>query len=152
MMAVPGDKSGFTLVEIILAILIISIAVLGMTSAISFTASGSLNAEVMSTAKELAQERMEQLMAIKRNTGYGDPALTQAAMLFSPLAPPFAQYSRGVEVCLVDANLLNPDCDSALPNSDAGYKRVTVSVNYTGLPDLSSPVASVVTVVTNVRD
>ncbi|HLG21631.1 MAG TPA: hypothetical protein VI382_02360, partial [Candidatus Manganitrophaceae bacterium] len=61
-------------------------------------------------------------------------------------------YSRGVEICLVDANLGNPDCDPTAPNSDIGYKRVTVSVNYSGLPDLASPVASLVTVVTNVRE
>lgn len=150
MMFRRDDEDGFTLIEIILAILIISIAVVGLTSVISFTGRGSLNAEVMSTAAALAQERMEQLMAAKRNAGYGALALGPAAD--PPFAAPFDKYSRNVEICLVDAALLNPDCDPAAPNIDAGYKRATVSVNYAGLPDLSSPVASVVTVMTNVRE
>lgn len=147
-----GNKNGFTLIEIILAILIISIAVVGMISAISFTTGKSLHAEVMSTAQELARERMEQLMAIKRDNGYSDPALDQVAMVLTPMASPFDRYSRGIEVCLVDTALGNPDCNPALPNTDLGYKQITVGVDYSGLADLSSPVVSLVTVVANVRE
>lgn len=147
------DQRGFTLIEIVLAILVVSIAVVGATSAINFTASWSLNAEVSATAKELAQERMEQLMAMKRNNGYNDPAFNigPTTLALTPLAAPFAQYSRGEQICLVDANLLNPDCDPAAPNNDAGYKKITVSVGYTGLPNLS-PAATVVTLISNVRE
>lgn len=147
------DQHGFTLIEIILAIVVVSIAVVGATSAINFTATSSLSAEVMSTAKELAQERMEQLMAIKRNNGYNDPAFTigPTTLALTSLAPPFDQYSRGEQICLVDANLLNPDCDLVAPNNDGGYKQITVSVGYAGLPNLS-PVTTVVTVISNVRE
>jgi len=149
-----GTKDGFTLVEIILAILVISIGVLGVTSALSFTTSRSLNAEVIATAKELAQERMEELIATKRNNGYADSTFNigPAVMTFTALAAPFNKYSRGVQVCLVNTGLSSPDCDPAAPNNDFGYKRITVSVDYTGLSNLPSPAATVVTVIANVRE
>lgn len=145
-------EAGFTLIEIILALLVLSIAVIGVTSSMSFTSRQSLNAEVMSTATALAQERVEQLMAVKRDKGYNDPAFDQTALTLTALASPFDRYSRGEEICLVDANLMNPDCDPALPNNDLGYKQLTVTVDYNGLPDMGSPVASLVTVITDVRE
>ncbi|MFQ5579617.1 MAG: prepilin-type N-terminal cleavage/methylation domain-containing protein [Nitrospiria bacterium] len=148
----PQREAGFTLIELILALLVLSIAVIGVTSSMSFTTGQSLNAEVMSKATALAQERIEQLMAVKRDSGYGDPALNQTALTLAALASPYDRYSRGEEICLLDANLMNPDCDPALPNNDLGYKRLTVTVDYNGLTSMGSPVASLVTVITNVRE
>jgi prepilin-type N-terminal cleavage/methylation domain-containing protein len=145
-------EAGFTLIELILALLVLSIGVIGVTSAMSFTARQSLNAEVMSKATALAQERIEQLMAVKRDLGYTDPVFNQTALTLTALPSPYDRYSRGEEICLLDASLENADCDPALPNNDLGYKRLTVTVDYNGLPAMGSPVASLVMVITNVRE
>ncbi len=151
-MKLINREDGFTLIEIILAIIIISIGVLGLVSAISFTTGKSINAEVVSTAQVLAQERIEELIAKKRDAGYGASPDLDIGTTTTALPSPFTGYTRIVEVCLVDANLQNPDCDPGLPNNDVGFKRVTVNINYSGLPDLPSPVVSLVSVVADVRE
>ena len=143
-------EDGFTLVEIILAIIIISIGVLGLVSAISFTTGKSINAEVVSTAKELAQERMEELLAKKRDTGYATTPDLDIGTTTTALPGPFTGYTRIVEVCNVDGSLGNPDC--TLPDNGSGFKKITVSINYSGLPDLPSPVVLLATVITDTRE
>lgn len=146
------QEKGFTLIEIILAIMIISIGVLTLVSSMSFTTSRGLNAEVMSTAQQLAQERVEQLEATKRNSGYSATPDLDIGTTTVVLAGAFANYTRSVEVCNVDVNLANPDCTA--PDNGSGYKRITVEVNYTqSLPSLpTDDLVRLVTVVTNVRE
>ncbi len=145
------NGKGFTLIEVILAILIISIAVLTLVSSISFTTSRGLNAEVMSTAQQLVQERMEQLIAQKRNNGYA--TLLPIGLGAYALVAGFSGYERREDICYVDSGL-NPNPNPPPPTVcgvvDAGYKQVTVSVRYTSLPD--APTVSLMTVVTNVRE
>lgn len=149
-MRLISRKDGFTLIEIILAIIIISIGVLGLVSAISFTSSKGINAEVITTAHVLAQECMENLIAEKRANGYGAGPLAIGTTIDPPACPAFTGYPRTVEICNVDGNLANPDCTA--PDNVSGYKRITVSINYTGLADLPTPVVSLVSVVTDVRE
>jgi len=143
---------GFTLIEVILTIIIISIAVLTLVSSISFTTSRGLNAEVMSTAQQLAQERMEELIARKRASGYGFSPDLDIGTTIVTLTGAFASYTRTVEICNVDAALGGPDC--AAPDNGSGYKRITVEVNYTqGLPNLpTDDLVRLITVVTNVTE
>jgi prepilin-type N-terminal cleavage/methylation domain-containing protein len=143
---------GFTLIEVILSIVIVSIAVLTLVSSISFTASRSLNADVVTAGKELAQQRMEFLISRKRDVGYGAAELAVGTTNEPALPAPFANYARTTVVCLVNATLTAPDCNPALPNTDVGYKQVSVSVTYPGLPDVPNPLISLVSVVADARE
>jgi type II secretory pathway pseudopilin PulG len=145
-----NSVGGFTFIEVILAIIIISIAVLVLISSISFTTRNSLNAEMTSTAQQLAQERLEQLIAQKRNNGYG--SLVPIGLgAYAPIAG-FSGYERREDICYVDAGLapnFNPPptvCNAAATN----FKQVTVSVRYTLLQN--PPTVSLMTVVTNFRE
>lgn len=152
-MSKSTGAGGFTLIEIILAIIVISVAVLGLISSISFTTQGGLNAEVMSTAKELAQERMEQLMAQKRNSGFA--SLSPIGLGTYAAVSGFTGYERREDICYVDSGLNpnpNPPPPTACSAVATDYKQVTVNVRYAGLPNLASPAASIITVVTNVRE
>ena len=142
-----SHAGGFTLIEVILSIVVVSIAVVGMTSAISFMGRGSLSAEVTSTAKELAQEKMEQIMGDKRDAarGYAYTITPGQYPVESPVAG-FTNYSRSVTITEVDPN------DLSAPLAGSGVARVVVDVSYTGLPDVPTPAASLVTVVANVRE
>jgi len=146
------ETVGFTLIEVILTIIIVSIAVMTLVSSISFTTSRGLNAEVMSTAQQLAQEELEELIAKKRGTGYSTSPDLDIGATTVVLTGAFAHYTRQVEICNVDASLGNPDCTA--PDNGSGYKRITVEVNYTqGLPGLpSDDLVRLVTVVTDVRE
>jgi prepilin-type N-terminal cleavage/methylation domain-containing protein len=143
---------GFTLIEVILTIIIVSIAVLTLVSSISFTTSRGLNAEVMSTAQQLAQEKVEELIAKKRDSGYSSSPDLDIGTTTVTLTGAFANYTRSVEVCNVDSALGNPDCTA--PDNGSGFKRITVEVNYTpGLPNLlTDDLVQLITVVTNVRE
>lgn len=146
------ETEGFTLIEIILTMIIISIAVLTLVSSIGVTTSRGLNAEVMSTAQQLAQEKLEELIATKRNSGYSTTPQLDIGTTIETLTGAFANYTQQVEICNVDASLGSPDCTP--PDNGSGYKRITVEVNYTqGLPNLpADDLVRLVTVVTNVRE
>src|SRR5579863_919124 len=147
------DQPGYTLLEIILAILVLSIAVVGISSAISFTTAQSLNAEVMSTAKELAQEGLEELIAAKRTGGFS--ALTPVGLGAYGAVAGFPGYTRRSDICYVNAGLTpkpNPPPPASCSGVSTNYKQLTVSVQYQGLPSLASPVVSLITVVTNVGE
>lgn len=141
----PADDRGFSLLELIITIIVVSIGVLGLIAALSFTTGRSINAEMMTTATVLAQERMEQLIAEKRANGYSAPSLDIGTTTDPPLAAPYADYTRTVEICHVDVNLGSPDCTA--PSVETGYKRITVTVTNTRLPAAST--VQVVTVVTD---
>ena len=123
-----SNDRGFSLIELIITIIVISVGVLGLIGALSFTTSRSISAELMTTTTLLAQERMEELIGDKRSGGYGTASLDIGTTTDPAFAGPYADYTRTVEICYVDSDLLNPDCDPAPPNVDTGYKRMTITV------------------------
>jgi prepilin-type N-terminal cleavage/methylation domain-containing protein len=154
------NEAGFTLLEMILVIILLAVGLVPLLSALSSVTRGAVNAEIMTTAQELAQEHLEYLISKKRNDDgnyadadaddgyYTTPDLDVGTVGPTSLAPSFPGYTLTVEICQVDAALQNPVCTP--PAADTGYRRITVSISYSGLPDLSSPVVSLVTVITNV--
>lgn len=129
-----GNERGFTLIELIITIIVVSVGALGLVSALSFTTSRSIHSDLMTTANALAQERLEQFFAEKQANGYASPLLNIGMTADPPLLPPYADYARTVDICYVNSALLAPDCDPAPPNIDLGYKQVTVTVVNTRLP------------------
>jgi len=129
------DPRGFTLIEIIITIVVVSIALFGLLGGVSFVITKNLNAEVMTSATFLAQEKMEEKVARKRGSGYSySPDLDIGTTTENPVSG-FSNYTRSVEICNVDTNGANPDCTA--PDDGSGYKRITVEVNYNkSLPDL----------------
>jgi len=92
-------------------------------------------------------------MAEKRNGGFA--ALAPVGFgAYAPVAG-FPGYSRREDICFVDQNLNpnpNPPPAAACSAVATNYKQLTVSVQYAGLPNLPSPVVSILTVVTNVGE
>ena len=140
------DNGGFTLIELIFTIILVAIGIVGLVSAMSFMTSRSINAESTTTSTSLAREGMEQLYAEKRANGYLAAPLNIGTTV-TLLAGTYADYTRTVEICYVDANIQNPDCDPlVLPNDDLGYKRVTVTVVNTRAPiESTAPLVSLLT-------
>ena len=135
-------------------IVVVSIALFGLLGGMSFITKKQLNAEIMTTANFLAQEKMEEKIAKKRDSGagYNGSDLNIGTTTENPVSG-FANYTRSVEICYVDATFGSPDCDPGAPNMDLGYKRITVEVNYTGsLPDLPSPTVGLVVLTTAVAN
>ena len=116
------NQRGFTLVELIAVIIIVSIATVPLFSLFSQAGFSLLADEKLQTATQLAQERAEYLMAIRRNSGYADPAVSTP--LVETLAGNYAGYTRTTTVT-------DPFVGAACP-SGAACKQLDVRVDEGG--------------------
>ncbi len=133
---------GFTLIEVILIIVIMAIVIPGLIAGVSFMTGSQVNLLGTTTAANLAQEELENVIAKKMSTcgacGYAN--ITVGAGTFSAVSG-FPNYEKKTDVELVDANL-NPS------GTDQGYKKVTVTVRAVGVGP-SVPNAVLVSLLTN---
>lgn len=136
------SAKGFTLIEVILVIVIMAIAIPGLISAVSFMTQSQVNTIGTTTAMDLAQERMEQIVADKMNplVGMGYGYIISGNYLPDT---PMTGYNRSVNIICV----LPADLNTGVP-CDTGYKRVQVTVQAVGVGP-SVPNAVLVTLVTN---
>ncbi len=79
-----GGNRGFTLIEIVVAMAILTIALLGLTSVTAMVIKGNFLSKTATTATTLANERMEQL----KNTTYaslssGTDSVTSDSTLYA---------------------------------------------------------------------
>jgi prepilin-type N-terminal cleavage/methylation domain-containing protein len=127
----PGE-SGFTLIETIITLVVLSIAAVGVLSVFTTGIKGSANPLVVEQAVQLAQERMDTIIGDRENApptgtrgfGYIIPGnyLAEAAGSFG-----FAGFSRTTTIICVDAGTLNTNNTTAPPCA-SGYTHVTVTV------------------------
>lgn len=120
---------GFTLVELIIFIVIVSILGVGLMAAFSTTTRNTPNAGQMTQATQLAQERMELVIAQRHAVGFA--AFTDPCTFGTPPAActPPANYSVTVAIA--------PNW-----NGDANYKQITVTVSGTSSATATSIVAN----------
>ena len=85
-----ADNKGFTLIEVLIAILILSVGLLGMASLTVAIINGNKFSNNLSTATTLAQDKMEDI----RRVGYANAASETKATMSSP----YSDYKRGVTV------------------------------------------------------
>ena len=85
-----NESQGFTLLEVLMAIVILSVGLLGMASLTVGIINGNVFSKNLSTATTLAQDKMEELRAQNYSDVVGE---TKAS-----LASPFANYKRQVVV------------------------------------------------------
>lgn len=69
--ALAGKDKGFTLIELVLVIVFLSFVILSSMRLMSSSAVKSVNTELLATATDLANEKMERIFADKNTRGYG---------------------------------------------------------------------------------
>ena len=108
-----NKSSGFTLIELIMIIVILSIAFVPITSMILQGVRGSVDADISAKTLALAQKKMEETRQLEFS------AVSTSSGNFSS---PFADYSYNVGLEYVDKNF-NTTVSSK-------YKKIAVTVQY----------------------
>lgn len=132
---------GFTLIETIITLVVLSIAAVGVLSVFTTGIKGSANPLIINQAVSLAQEKMDEAIALKKSGGLA--AVVPVA--FGAFAPPVAGFtwSRTVN-CVTAVNDLTPLGAPPCPPAVADYALVTVTVRQAIIGDVQ-----VVTLMTN---
>lgn len=110
-------QSGFSLIELTIVMMVLALAsvpILGQFTQVA--SSASINEEIQ-TASQLAQERAEQILALRRELGY---EAVELGVVNDVLTGPYAEYSR---VATVTEPLSIADCATG-----AACKNVIVEV------------------------
>jgi prepilin-type N-terminal cleavage/methylation domain-containing protein len=138
------NSKGFTLIEVILVIVILAIAIPGLISAVSFITARQVNTIGTTTAADLAQEKMEEIMGDRMNPVRSYAYVVNANYAAeTPIAAPFTNYNRTVNIICVTAADLNT---SVACTTD--FKRIQITVSAVGVGP-SVPDAVLYSVVTN---
>lgn len=117
----PLHKRGFTLIETIIAIVILAIAIPPMVWAVSRSHEQRVTPVQASTARWLAAEKLEQIIADRHAPTRGYAYVADSSYPNEPSIAGFPGFSRSVAV-----NETGPD----LATAGTGYKRVTVTVSF----------------------
>ena len=119
------SPAGFTLIELMIVMLVISVTVLGITATMS-RASNSLSLnENLQQAAQYAQEGAEKVIAIRRDAGYTSSSINTDMCNASNLPAMSAGFSRTVTV--QDVNGTGTGTDPC-PSGTSNCKNVTITV------------------------
>lgn len=118
-------KNGFTLAELIISIIIISLSVLSMALIFQETLRGSPAVKAMTIATALAEEKIDEVLRL----GYAGVNNTGPTNFPSP----FSDYSFQIVVHYVDATGL----DTSVDPLQTEYRNVEVRVMHSGIANIS---------------
>ncbi len=128
MNARPTSRHATTIIEVVAAIVILSIALPPLMTAFVESANQSIAPMNAGVASLLAIERMEQIVARRYASTAGYGAVTAANFPAESPVSGFSGFDRTVAISEVDANL------NAV-GSPAGYRKVAVTVSWNGGSD-----------------
>ena len=128
-----SGEGGFTLIEAIITLVVLSIAAVGVLSVFTTGIQGSANPLVLDQAVQLAQEKMEEAVALRKSGGFAAVASINPGVPAFPA--PFNTYAWSRVV----------DCDPAFVPCPAQYQRVTITVSWNAGADS----VSLVTLIAN---
>lgn len=118
------ENCGFTLVELLLSIVVMSAGLLGIMALFENSTRGALQADVNAIAADLAHEKLERIVSDKVYLGYG--GVTQSRYPNETFTGDFSVYTRSTQIREVSS------ADFTTVQTGSGYKRVDVTV-YWGL-------------------
>lgn len=118
-----NKRKGFTLIEVILTVVIISVGLFGLMILYYNSSKSVVEGDINIMATYLARERMEQLISDKVNYGYNyvinDNYTTSATVSVGN-----HYFTRSFNIYEVNAQ------DLAAPEEGTGYKRIDMTINW----------------------
>jgi hypothetical protein len=119
------QRSSATIIEVVMAIVILSVALPPMVSAFTDASMQSVYPINAATASYLAIERMEEIVARRYRGTDGYAAVSVANFPAESPISGFPAFTRSVTVTYVNAAL-------STVGTDQGYKKVRVTVTWNG--------------------
>lgn len=114
-------RSGFTLIETIAAIVILAVAIPPMVWAVTEAHAQRVGPVKASTARWLAAEKLEEVIADRHSPSKGYTYLVSGNYSSEATVNGFTGFSRSVSIAETGPDLTSPG---------TGYKRITVTVQY----------------------
>jgi len=96
MRKIINSEAGYSLIEMILVIIFLGVALIASMNMMSSSISGSMNIEIITDAVNLANEKMEQILADKRSKGYASIIQSNYPLETNP--GNFTGFTRSVTV------------------------------------------------------
>jgi prepilin-type N-terminal cleavage/methylation domain-containing protein len=115
---VAAGQGGFSLIEIIITLVVLSIAAVGVLSVFTTGMKGSADPLILNQALSLAQEKMDEAIALRRSGGFAVVTTINPGLPAFPA--PFNTYAWSRVV----------DCDPTFVPCPAQYQRVTITVSW----------------------
>jgi prepilin-type N-terminal cleavage/methylation domain-containing protein len=126
---------GFSLIEIVITLVVLSIAAVGVLSVFSSTQRGSVDPLLLNQTVQLAQEKMDEAIALKKSGGFNAVVPDPGGVFPAPFAA--FNWVRTVD-CVSPpppANALNNS--TGAPPCASGYAHVTVTVTQATIGSIS---------------
>ena len=146
-MNIIKNQKGFSLIEAIIVIIVISIGAIGVLTVFITGMKGAGNPLVTIQAVELAQEKLDIVIGDRQNTARGYTYATNPANYSaeSPVSG-FASFNRSVAIACVTTADFNAAGSAPAPScvGVTNYARVTVTVTHAAIGS-----ATTVTLLTN---
>jgi len=118
-------QQGFTLIELIAVIIIMAIASVPLFGLFTQSGVSMVANEKIQTAAQLAQERAEHLIALRRNQGYTAPDISVGQT--DILTGNYSDYTRTTSIIDETIPYAGGDCPAV-----GSCKQITVSVSEAG--------------------
>lgn len=118
-----SQRRAVTIIEIVMAIVILSISMPALMSAFVESSHATIQPTLAGVASFLATERMEEIVARRYRATDGYDAVTEANFPAENPVTGFTGYTRAVTVTYVNSAL-------ATVGSDQGYKKARVTVTW----------------------
>jgi MSHA pilin protein MshD len=133
---VKNDQDGFTLIEIIITLVVLSIAVVGVLSVFTTAIRGSANPVVLNRANALAQEKIDTIIGDRMNSARGFAYILPANYTAEI---PVTGFNRSVTIICVDPDDLNKDnlVPPGASGCASGYTHVQVTVAHAAIGSVS---------------
>lgn len=129
---------GFTLIEVILTIVIISTGLFGMMILFNTVSRGAGEAELSIQATYLARERLEGVIADKVSLGY-DGVSSASYPISEQVQIGNRYYTRELSIYEVSGS------DLTTPSVNSGYKKIDIVVKWGSKPTQKIKIATLVT-------
>lgn len=130
-----GGKTGFTLIEIVLTVVVISIGMLGVMALFESATKGALQADLNVVAVNLIHEKMEQIVVDKVYNGYA--SIDSGDYPTEGFSGDFSLYSRNTNITEVSS------ADFTTEQIGSGYKRIDVTVSWGSGPAASLTIPTI---------